>query len=922
MAQTPPKNELQYVVGIDLGTSNCAVAYAALADARELGLQATSALPIAQLIAPGEVAEQPLLASCVYLPGPHELADGALSVPFAREPAPLAAGAFARDQGARVPGRLVASAKSWLCHPSVDRRSDILPPGAPSDVARLSPVTAQALLLTHLRDVWDHRFPDAPLAQQRVVLAVPASFDAIARKLTIEAAEAAGIAEHLVLIEEPQAAFYDFHARQGETLAADNAEHLVLVVDVGGGTTDLTLISLAWNDDGSPRLRRLAVGDHILLGGDNMDMTLARTAEQRMKVPGGRLDPARWGLLTQSCRMAKEAMLSGADDAPDTWTLTVPGRGSRLIRGSLKCELSRAEVCEAVLDGFLPPVAPDARPARAVRSGLAQVGLPYERDPGLTRHIAAFLDRHCQERRPDAVLLNGGVFRSGEITDRLLLVLRTWGQDLALLEHGSLDAAVAHGAAVYGLVEAGIGTRIGGGSAHAYYAEVASDVDHRQAVCLIPRGHEVGEAIVLKERTFELMVGQPVQFLLHETSSDRTDEPGEVIELADDEFHPLPPIQTLLESEGGGKARVPVWLSARLSEIGALEVACLASDDERRWELEFDLRGGEPRSGSGGGETLAGAVRGLPPGGREKVAEELQVIYGKSPRTVDSKEVRALLKTLGKRLGESREAWSLPMLREIWTLLEPGMKKRRRTPDHEVMFYSLAGYLLRPGFGFPLDHWRVQGMWRLMRTGIEYHKEPRVWTAWWVMWRRVAAGLDAGQQRHLLAQTGPWLRPEAGPRPSKREPGGKDEMLRLIASLERLDPATRASWGTWTLERLEKGLTPALHAWCLARLGARVPFTGSVHNVVDPEIAADWVDRLLRLPWKKMPDAAFAAAHIARLTDDRLLDLDHSVRARAANRLQQTGQTDLARMVREVTHLEQDAARRFVGDSLPTGLRI
>ncbi|MFT5434406.1 MAG: molecular chaperone DnaK (HSP70) [Myxococcota bacterium] len=916
----------QYVVGIDLGTTHCALAYAKLDDAKKKGTKAVQSLDIDQLIGPGELKSRALLASAVYLPGTHDLEDGALALPFgdARDDV---VGELARAQGARVPGRLVTSAKSWLCHAAVDRRAAILPPGAPADAVRLSPVSAQARLLLHLRDVWDYHFPDAPLRDQRVVLAVPASFDAIARTLTIEAAEAAGITNDFSLIEEPQAAFYDYYALNQKGLTDAEDDRLVLVVDVGGGTTDLTLIQVTWKD-GLPNIRRLAVGDHILLGGDNMDMTLARLAEEKMAVPGGRLDPARWTLLTQSCRLAKEAMLGGGDDPPDSWKVTVPGRGSRLLKKSLATELTREEITRVIVEGFLPIVQPDARPERAVRSGLAQLGLPFESDTAVSRHIAGFLARHGENgasAKPDAILLNGGVFQSPTLQQRVVDVVSTLvGNPVSAVGHGSLDRAVARGATVFGLVRDGVGTRISGGSALAYYVEVAgAEADGRHAICVIPRGHEVDDPVDLSRQSFSLVVGRPVEFTLFATSTNRREKPGDVVVIDSDDFLVMPPVQTMLEY--GGRAEIPIVLQASLSEVGVLEMACQAVDRDARWRLEFNLRGTTPRPATEVVSSHVDAPKGLSGAAQQRVAEQIDAVFGKPAKgSKPNREVRQLPKALWTAVGARREDWSLPVLRDIWEGLAPGAKRRRRSADHEAVFYNLAGYCLRPGFGYPLDEWRMKELWSLFEQDVEFHQEDHVWHSWWVMWRRVVGGLDTPQQTALLESIRPWLRPRASdPKPKgKRRLKGQEEMLRLIAALERVDPATKADWGNWLIDELLGDNPSSTAAWCLARLGARVPFSGAVHNVVDPEVAEDWVHRLLQSSWKKVPNAAFATAHIARRTDDRMRDLDGTIRARAAAELERAGEHDLAEIVRHVTKLKDKAASQFVGESLPAGLLI
>jgi molecular chaperone DnaK (HSP70) len=455
------------VVGIDLGTTNSAVA---TVDGKRVEI-----LPIDQVVASGESAPRPLLPSALYLPAGSELPPGALKLPWG-EP-PFVVGAFARHQGARVPGRLVTSAKSWLCHPGVDRTAAILPWGAADDVARVSPVEASARLLAHLRSAWEHHHPGQKLSDQEVVLTVPASFDEVARELTVESARVAGL-EHVTLLEEPLAAFYHWlETQRGAQDKALAGISLILVVDIGGGTTDLTLIQATAADDGL-RLDRIAVGDHLLLGGDNVDLAIARLAEQRLG--GASLDATEWGALVLAARGAKEALL--ADDAPESRSLAVLGRSSRLLGGSKRVDVTRDEVRALVLDGFLPQVPLSARPDR--RAGLKQLGLPYASDAGITKHIAAFLGRHLLvEQRVDAVLFNGGALTPRLVQERLLDVLESWGgRRPVLLVNDALDLAVARGAAYFGLVRRGEGVRVGGGSPRAYFLGVRTEKGH-EAVC-------------------------------------------------------------------------------------------------------------------------------------------------------------------------------------------------------------------------------------------------------------------------------------------------------------------------------------------------------------------------------------------------------------------------------------------------------
>jgi len=925
-----------YIIGIDLGTTNCAVAYVDPA----LGVDAPILdFPISQLQQPGQVAALPLLPSCLYLPGEHELPPGSALLPWGESPGPIV-GAFARWQGARVPGRLVTSAKSWLCHPGVDRSAPILPWGAPTEIAKISPVEASARLLGHMAAAWNAAHPETPLAQQEVVITVPASFDEVARSLTVQAAKSAGL-EKFTLVEEPQAAFYDFTARHRHDLAAVLQEiRLVLVVDVGGGTTDFTLIQTGVTA-GSPALRRIAVGDHLMLGGDNMDATLARHVEERLLADGRKLSATQWTQLVQAARAAKETLLGAA--APERQGISILAEGSRLLRGTLAAELSRADAERLILEGFFPACSPAENPRRTARTALQEMGLPYAQDPGITRHLAVFLRQHAaaafaalqQEARPpalprpDAILFNGGVFNSPQITARLLAVMAAWWPDAPLLQvlpHDSLEAAVARGAAGYGLARRGLARRISGGAAHALYIGLAADKETAapRAICLIPRGHEEGQPVELKSQPFALVLGRPVQFPLFSTTSDRPDRPGDIVELPteSEEFCALPPIHTVFKATGNRTGSVPVFLSAGLTELGTLELWCVASTYDERWRLEFELRGSAVASTATVTESM--------PARFDEVRTLAQRVFGNQPLPVEAREVRQLLRTLEKSLGP-RETWRLPWLRELWSILHAGATRRLRSPDHERVFFQLTGYSLRPGFGYPLDEWRCGQTFRLFRDQLKYHTEPPIWSEFWVMWRRLAGGLAEAQQKELWEYLKPHLARRIPREPAKDtvrpkgiQPEGLDEMVRVATSLEHLDPADKILLGNWIGLRLKTPETAAgPWIWALGRLGTRVPLYGSSHKTVPPEIAAAWLASLLNAGLLRVDGATFAIVQLARLTGDRTRDLDDTTREHAVAALASAGApAHWLRLVREVVGLETADEARALGDTLPIGLRL
>lgn len=597
----------RYVVGIDLGTTNCALAYADTSEATPDRLPTVRTLPIPQIIGPGEVGERPVLPSFLYLPPEKEFAPGALDLPWKKK-ADRVVGTFARDHGAKVPGRLVSSAKSWLSHASDDRRGPILPWHAPEDVAKVSPVDASAAYLQHLRDAWNHAIAgkanELKLEHQKVYLTVPASFDAEARELTVEAARTAGL-EQVTLLEEPQAAFYAWLSVQGDAWRKlVKVGDRLLVCDLGGGTTDFTLI-VATEREGDLVLNREAVGEHILLGGDNMDLALAYAVAGSL--PGGMegLDSTQRVALTYACRNAKEALFSKPDlkAAP----VAVLGRGSKVIGGSVKTELTRELLDQVLLEGFLPRCAPDDQPARGRRVGLTEIGLPYAADPAVTRHLARFLNRQASSLhsgdafiRPSAILFNGGVFQASPLRNRVAEILEGWtGGPIRRLESSDLDLAVAQGAAYYGLVQTGKGVRIRGGVPRAYYVGIETPAPAVpgipapiKALCVVPMGMEEGTEADVPGPQFGLVVGEPAEFRFLSSTTRRDDRPGVVLERwAADELQELSPLETTLSREEGREGdTLPVRLHSRVTEVGTLELWCLSTQDDRRWKLEFNVR--------------------------------------------------------------------------------------------------------------------------------------------------------------------------------------------------------------------------------------------------------------------------------------------------------------------------------------------
>ncbi|MGB9990675.1 Hsp70 family protein [Massilia sp. SM-13] len=606
----------RYAIGIDLGTTHSALSYVDLGGS-DGEKTSHGVLGIPQLTAPGTVEELPLLPSFLYLPHADELAPGDLALPWSTSET-SAVGDMARSRGATTPIRLVSSAKSWLCHPGVDRRAAILPTDAPEEVAKVSPLEASTRYLQHLRKAWDAAYPEAPFAQQSVTVTIPASFDPGARELTAEAARAAGY-DNATLLEEPQAALYSWiQGSDGRWRKDVKPGDIILVVDVGGGTSDFSLIAIL-EREGKLEPHRVAVGDHILLGGDNMDLALAHLVSRKLAANGTQLDAWQLRALTYGCRSAKENLLANA--SAESWPIVIPSRGSKLIGGSIRTELTRSEVSTFITDGFFPQVDAAARPAVRARAGLTQLGLPYAQDAAITRHLAAFLGRQVGATselpgftpdpahsflHPSAVLFNGGVFKSELLTQRVMDTINSWlageGAPAArMLAGADLDLAVARGAAYYSYVRRGSGVRIRGGTARSYYVGIESAMPAIpgfeppiEALCVAPFGMEEGSELELPGQEFGLVVGEPVHFRFFGSSVRRQDQIGQVLESwSGDELVEMNEIQATLSPEGRLPGEVvQVRLHARASEAGTLELLAVARDGQR-WKVEFDVRQSE-----------------------------------------------------------------------------------------------------------------------------------------------------------------------------------------------------------------------------------------------------------------------------------------------------------------------------------------
>jgi hypothetical protein len=603
--------EPRYVIGIDLGTTNSALSYVEnRPGADPFALPKVELLDIPQLVNPSEMRDENLLPSFLYIPGATDFPAGSIALPWDPQPETVV-GRLAQKRGIENAGRLVSSAKSWLSHGGVDRTAPILPFRAPEGVPKYSPVEASRRYLDHLRHAWDSQMPDAPFTQQHVLVTVPASFDAVARDLTLKAAEQAGY-QNITLLEEPQAAFYAWIERHPDWRERVTVGDLILVVDIGGGTTDFTLIAVT-EQSGELSLERVAVGEHILLGGDNIDLALARLVADQLAQQGTKIDNFQLQALWNNCRTAKEKLLEPGnkkDEAP----VTILGKGTGVVGGSIKAKLQRADLERLLSDGFLPAVSSNDMPARQRRAGLQELGLPYAADAAMTRHLARFLRQqastaeHGGVRRgpsglacPTHILFNGGVLNAGLIRERILGVLNSWLAEESLppvqqLSGEDLMHAVSRGAAYYGLARRGRGVRIRGGVPRTYYVAIESAMPSvpgfatpLKALTVVAFGMEEGTDLRIPNREFGLVVGEPAEFRFFTSAVRKNDQPGDLIEDFGDDLEELAPMEVDLPAEQNTADVVPVSFETVVTETGMLQLWCVARDG-RRWKLEFNVR--------------------------------------------------------------------------------------------------------------------------------------------------------------------------------------------------------------------------------------------------------------------------------------------------------------------------------------------
>ena len=868
-------------IGIDLGTTNSALAYIDPAEAAESDFPPIHTLEIPQQVAHGTTESRRTLPSFLYV-GEE-----------------IHTGVYAREQGALVPTKSVHSAKSWLSNPDVDRTAKILPWDAQEAGRVLSPVEVSARYIAHLREVWDRSHP--PLAEQNVVLTVPASFDEEARELTVMAAQEAGLPK-ITLIEEPVAAFYSWianHLTQSQKNLFDG--QTVLVCDVGGGTSDFTVIRVNREGD-KVEFTRTAVGKHLLLGGDNLDLTFTWLVESKL---GVQLSLRQRSGLRRQCAAAKERLL--ADPNLPKVEITVLGAGSGLVGGTLKTEITRDEAMELTLEGFLPFCELTDKPKEEKRSLFRELGLPYVSDPAVTRHLAAFLS--TAEAAPDAILFNGGFFIPDICRQRVADVLEHWyGKRPLLLENHDLDLAVSVGAAYYAYVRStGAGLLVRGGLPRAYYIGIHSEGDTLRTLCLAPRGTEEGSTLEIDREDLQLVANKAVSFRLYSSLSRTDDKLGDTVEFPtsdlESNLHTHAPLNAVIRFGKKAEERmIPVKLGARLTEVGTLEIWADSKVSEHRWRLQFELR----KAAKTAEPTRPAAV--ISEESLTNAHQLLKSTFGPNP-TVAPEE---LPNKLEQALALGKNSWPLATIRVLSDRFLELADGRGRGPSYESRWLNLCGWCLRPGFGFPGDDFRIEQARRIYAAGMKFPNQIQCEIDWWIFCGRVAGGLNRNQQSDIFQRLSPTLLPR-GLKKQRVNNSLLREMWRTAASLELLPMQTKTDLGEALVKRLKTGEGGASELWCLSRIGARQLFYGPNNQVVSPNTASRWVDALLKL---QKPEEALAS--IAQHTGDATRDLPPAALNSVRTKLQ--NHPDLLAVVEGQETRDLRTMGRMFGEDLPGGL--
>lgn len=932
---------MRYIIGIDLGTTNSCVAYIDTQEERPK----VHPLKIPQLKAPGSVDQMSTLPSFCYLLHPSEWPDEAVSLPWLspHDAKPThVVGAFAKTQGAKVPTRLVRSAKSWLCHHAANRSGKILPVESSDESIRISPIEATGCYLRHLREAWNYVMAkgntEAEFDEQEIVLTVPASFDEAARTLTVEAAKRAGFSK-MTLIEEPQAAFYSWIAQH----EADWEKGLIpgmqiLVCDVGGGTTDFSMIEVV-GEKGKLALQRMAVGDHLLLGGDNMDAAVMHWMESQFEEKGESFSTTqRLQLLYEARRVKEEALSLSERDKDHRCRVIIQGAGSKVVGGTHTLEIDPFEVRKLLLEGFFPVLPWEQSLNLRKASGLRTMGLPFEDEPSVTKHLARFLSENKRDDgsplKPDLVLFNGGAMKPAAFQEALIASLNRWfpDQKLGVLPPVNLDLAVALGAAYYGRTRRGEGVKIGGGLARGCYLAIDTldtrGEKTRKALTLLPRGSEEGD-IFEPESTFMLKPNMPVSFQLCSSHTRRHDNKGDLIDILPEEMQMLPPILTVLrfgkkQIAESSQESVPVKMQIRLTPVGTIEIALKSTSTDNQWTLEFQLK-----TSSGQEDALATISRAAAVGQTfEKgfLDEAVKVMQKCFSINASPADAMRLMEKLEEVLEIPRSEWSLSLSRGLFDELLKISPLRKTSSTHWERWWNLAGFLLRPGFGFPLDDFRCKELWKLVLSDSKILIPAEVQIQLWIAYRRFAGGMNKGQQLQLGADLMMSLLGKKGEKieiKSKADLYPMTERVRALGALELIEISTKTRLGNALVKRICDGEATAAEFWALGRIGARHLIYGTIAHVIPAKICEEWIEAILESGKGKTQEIVRLVEQLARKTSFREFNLSEKVIATILNHLKDAEDydrvEDLLKNENRLTQKEQDI---IFGEHLPSGLHL
>jgi molecular chaperone DnaK (HSP70) len=933
------KARARFSIGIDLGTTNSALAFVPL-----VGEGTPEVLFVPQWESLDGLAEEPTVPSFLYLP------EDAVAAHFRGREAgdgQWIVGRFARTKASETPGRVVHSAKSWLCHHTADRSEPFLPWGS-TDLAReqkISPVRASALILNYLRGAWNSRFAESGFAfdDQEITVTVPASFDAAAQRLTIAAAEEAGFPDDVRLLEEPQAAFYYWLERHDSAHElwrrrddCDDGLRHALVIDIGGGTSDFSLFELHLNEQSPiPDIKRVAVSEHILLGGDNVDLAIAHFLEPRLATGGGHLSGAQWEHLIASCRDLKERALAAAAPPDERFVVALAGRGSGMIAGSQTATVTRAEIENVLMGGFFPTCDAGARPYRT-QMALREWGLPYPSDSAVTRHLAEFLK---DRPRVDAVLFNGGSVRPLLLRQRLREQIGAWQEGFVphILENEEPALAVARGAARFGALLHRQSGHIAAGAPRAVFLEVqgipatGGETAHPSLVCVLPQGASPSETFEIADLGIKVRTDQLVRFQAYSSSRTSGSRAGDILAWCEDDFRALPPLQTIVRtadpSRPGTSGSLPVRLVAQMNALGLLQISCVSADpgNQQCWPLEFNLRphdqdgAGAPGGAGPAREATVQIEPNAAADALETARKQLGFVFahpaGKAGKK-DKVTAGTILKSLEKILGLPRSEWNGPLLRALWPALNERIDGRRLSADHEEAWLIAAGFLLRPGFGVVRDDLRIDALWRLHDAGPCFPGR-RIRCQEYILWRRVAGGLTRERQNKLLAEE------------LDRICGGKapDELVRLAGSLELISHETKAVLVNhfidiaMSLTRAKQHCAPYLAA--LGLLLNRAPLYGGPETVVSPDFVEHAYSAFQGFDWTKpeLLELQTLFLRAARVVGDRSLDLPIRLRGLIAGKLEKSGVPPLrTAKIRGFIPVGRSDRASLYDEALPPGL--